>query len=227
MQVHTRHAPWFAVARLSLDPGETVRAEPGAMVATSYGVAVEAQVQGGLLRSLARAALGGEQLLVSSYTAPEQGGWVDLAPILPGDVHVIELDGAAGWCLTRSCWLAAELGVELQAQWPGFRPLFGGERGFLLHASGTGRSVLSCCGALDVLTLAAGEFATVDSGHVVGYLDVVQSRVRPISQGAPQSMRTGEGLVFDFAGPGQVLIQTRSPRGLVTWLQANGLAPRS
>jgi uncharacterized protein (AIM24 family) len=103
--------------------------------------------------------------------------------------------------------------VELTTQWAGFRSLFGGERGLLLHATGTGRLVLTCYGALDVLTLQPSDYVTVDSGHVVAYPDGVQARIRPISQGVPQSMRSGEGLVFDFAGPGQVFTQTRNARG--------------
>jgi uncharacterized protein (TIGR00266 family) len=197
------------------------------MLATSYGVAVDARLQGGLFASLARAALGGESLLVSTFTAAQQGGWVDAAPALPGDLYVVELDGTTGWCLSRGCWLASDVAVELQTQWGGFRSLFGGEGGFLLHASGAGAVVLSCYGALDVLTLGPGEYVTVDTGHVVGYADTVQSRIRPITQGITQSMRSGEGLVFDFAGPGHVLTQTRNPRGLITWLQANGLGARS
>ncbi|MGH4025531.1 MAG: TIGR00266 family protein [Pseudonocardiaceae bacterium] len=226
MQVHTRHTPTFGVARLGLAPGESVRAGSGTMVATSYGVGVDVRPQGGLLSSLARAALGGESPLVFTYTAPVQGGWIDVAPPLPGDLHVIELNNAGGWCLSRECWLASDTGVELQSQWAGFRPLFGGERGFLVHASGIGRMVLSGYGAMDILQLAVGDYVTVDTGHVVGYPDGMQSRIRPVCQGVPQSMRTGEGLVFDFAGPGQVLTQARAPRGLVCWLQANGLGAR-
>lgn len=222
-----RHTPSSGVARLGLAPGEAVRVESGAMLATSYGVAVAARPQGALLTSLARAALGAESELVHTYSAPAQGGWVDVAPALPGDLHVIELNGAPGWCLRRGCWLASAAGVELTGRWDGFRSLFGGQAGFLVHASGAGRMVVCCYGALDVLSLAAGEYLTVDTGHVVGYADVVQSRIRPISQGAGQSMRSGEGLVFDFAGPGQVLTQTRNPRALVGWLHANGLAQRS
>jgi uncharacterized protein (AIM24 family) len=48
-----------------------------------------------------------------------------------------------------------------------------------------------------------------------------------MNQGITQSLKSGEGLVFDFAGPGRVLTQTRNPRGLVSWLQANGLGARS
>ena len=138
MQIQPRHTPSFAVARLALAPGEPARVESGAMVATSYGVTVEARASGGLLKSLARAALGGESFHVSTFTAPDGGGWVDVAPNLPGDLHIAELDGTDGWCITRGCWLASAVGVELATQWGGFHTLFGGEGGLLVHASGTG-----------------------------------------------------------------------------------------
>ena len=38
MNVAIRHSPSFAVARVALDPGESFRAESGAMMATSPGV---------------------------------------------------------------------------------------------------------------------------------------------------------------------------------------------
>ncbi|MDQ3885493.1 MAG: TIGR00266 family protein, partial [Actinomycetota bacterium] len=155
------------------------------------------------------------------------GGWVDVAPTLPGDLHVVELDGAAGWCIARGCWLASAIGVELATQWDGFRTLVGGEGGFLMHVSGTGPVVISCYGALDVVILQAGEYVTLDTGHVVAYADSVQSRVRSVSQGVVQSVKSGEGLVVDFAGPGQVLTQTRNPRRLISWLQEQGLGSRS
>jgi uncharacterized protein (TIGR00266 family) len=227
VQVQVRHNPSFTVARIHLAAGEPVRVEAGAMLATSYGVQVEAKMAGGLLKSLTRAALGGESFFVSTYTAPAHGGWVDVAPNLPGDVQVVDLDGSVGWNITRGCWLASAAGVNLETQWGGFRNLFGGEGGFLVHVSGHGPVLVSCFGALDVLALQTGELVTVDAGHVVAYADTVQSRIRPISQGMVQSMKSGEGLVFDFAGPGQVFTQTRNPRGLVTWLQANGLGARA
>lgn len=227
MQVRTRHTPSYGVARLVLAPGEPVRVESGAMLATSYGVTVLSRAQGGLLKSLARAAFGGDSLLVATYTAPQQGGWVDVAPNLPGDLNVIELDGRSGWCVTKGCWLASASTVQLDVQWAGFKNLFGGEGGFMTHVGGQGPVVVACYGALDVMTLQPGEFVTVDTGHVVAYADTVQSRLRQINQGISQSLKSGEGLVFDFAGPGQVLVQTRTPRGLVSWLQANGVGSRS
>ncbi|WP_406692951.1 TIGR00266 family protein [Saccharopolyspora sp. ID03-671] len=227
MQVRTRHTPSYGVARLMLAPGEPVRVESGSMLATSYGVGVESRAQGGFFKSLARSALGGESFYVSTYTAPQQGGWVDVAPTLPGDLNVLELDGRVGWCVTRGNWLASASTVQVETQWGGFQNLFGGESGFLTRLSGHGSAVVACYGALDVVTLQPGEYVTIDTGHVVAYADTVQSQLRQMNQGVAQSLKSGEGLVFDFAGPGQVLTQTRNPRGLVGWLKSNGLGPRS
>jgi uncharacterized protein (AIM24 family) len=34
------------------------------------------------------------------------------------------------------------------------------------------------------------------------------------------SVKSGEGLVLDFQGPGRVVTQSRNPNGLITWLQS-------
>ncbi|MCP2164860.1 AIM24 family protein [Goodfellowiella coeruleoviolacea] len=220
MQVRTRHTPAYGVARLVLAPAEPVQVESGAMLSTSYGVGVAGK--GGAARGLGRVGKG-----AVVFTAPPQGGWVDVAGQLPGDVHVLELDGTTGWCVARSAWLASASTIALDQQAPPLRALFGGDHGFLNHLHGHGSSVLTCYGALDVVALDAGELVTVDSGHVLAFPDTVRARLRALRQGGEQSVRTGDGLVFDFAGPGLVLTQTRNPRGLVNWLQANGLATRA
>ncbi len=225
MQVCTRHTPSFGVARLMLAAGESAGVESGAMLATSYGLAVDTRSGGGMLAA-ARAAFGGEHSSAVTYTASGQSGWVDVAPSLPGDLDVLELDGQGGWCVSRQCWLAAASTTRAQVRWSGFRNLFGGEEGFLTHITGQGPLVVCCYGALDVVTLSPGEFVTIDAGHLVAYADSVQSRLRQLEQGGAQSLRTGAGLVFDFAGPGRVLTQTRDPRGLAAWLRHHGSAGR-
>ena len=94
MEITTRHTPAYGVARLGLAPGETVRVESGAMMAMSGGVTLESKAEGGMLKSLKRAALGGESFFVSTYTAPSQGGFVDVAARLPGDITSISLAGS-------------------------------------------------------------------------------------------------------------------------------------
>ena len=90
MQIDIRNTPAFGIARLTLDPNEQVRAEAGSMMATSDGVVLEAKAEGGVLKSLKRAALGGESFFLTTYKAPAQGGFVDVAPRLPGDLIVLE-----------------------------------------------------------------------------------------------------------------------------------------
>ncbi|WP_216210135.1 TIGR00266 family protein [Amycolatopsis aidingensis] len=218
MQVQIRHQPSFAVARLLLAPGEPAQVESGAMLATSYGVHVQSQSQGGVMKGLGRAFLAGESFFISTFTAPQNGGWVDVAANLPGDVQVINLDGRVGWCVTRGCWLASAHGVQTETKWGGFKNLFGGEGGFLTHATGQGQLLVACYGALETVTLQQGEMITIDTGHVVAFADSTQYQVRKVSEGMIQSMKSGEGLVFDFAGPGQVLTQTRNPAALIAWI---------
>jgi uncharacterized protein (AIM24 family) len=71
------------VARVWLDPGEELRGESGTMMATSTGVEVKASTQGGVMKGLKRSFLGGESLFITAYTAPVEGGWVDVATALP------------------------------------------------------------------------------------------------------------------------------------------------
>lgn len=217
MNVTTRHNPSFAVARIALSGNESIKAESGAMMAHSAGVAVEAKMQGGLMKGLKRSVLGGESLFVTSFHAPAEGGWVDVAANLPGDVTTVELGGGA-LNVSRGNWLASAAGVELDTKWGGFKNLMGGEGGFLVHASGTGTVVVSCYGALDTVELAAGESVVVDSGHVVAFDPSVQFTTRKVTKGMMATLKSGEGLVMEFSGPGRILTQSRDPSALIGWL---------
>ncbi len=220
MNVEVRHNPSFAAARVHLEGREELKAESGAMMATSAGVAVQASTQGGLMKGLKRSFLGGESLFISTYTAPAAGGWVDVADHLPGDIVVAELTPGAAMSVTKGSWLASAAGVDLDTKWGGFKNMFGGEGGFLIHATGQGTIVLSCYGAVDRIELAAGESVTIDTGHVVAFGPTVTSQLRKVAGGVIQTLKSGEGLVFDFAGPGWVMTQSRNPAALESWIRA-------
>ena len=217
MDIAIRHAPSFAVARATLAPGETIRAESGAMMATSAGISVEASLGGGgVMKALKRSVLGGESLFITRLTAGDAGGWVDCAARLPGDAAVLDVDGALN--LTRGAWLCSADGVEIDTKWGGFKNLVGGEGGFLVHMTGTGQVIASCYGALEVVELGAGEQLVLDSGHLVAYSDGMTFTTRKVTSGLMQTLKSGEGLVFEFTGPGRVWAQTRNPSELVAWL---------
>jgi uncharacterized protein (TIGR00266 family) len=216
MEVDVRSPGAFAVARCQLGPGEQLKTESGAMMATSAGVAIDAQMQGGLMSGLKRSVLGGESLFISTYTAPDTGGWVDCAANLPGDVISLELNDALN--ISRGNWLCSAAGIELDTKWGGFKNLFGGEGGFLIHASGSGTIVVSCYGALDTVELGAGESLVLDSGHLVAFDPSIEFTTRKATKGIAATLKSGEGFVMELTGPGRVFTQTRSPGALVSWL---------
>jgi uncharacterized protein (TIGR00266 family) len=203
-----------------LAPNEAIRAESGAMLATSGDVTFDAKMQGGLMGSLKRAALGGESFFMTTFTAGPGGGWVDCAAALPGGIGVHTITPDLGLNISRGSYLCSESGVEIDTKWGGFKNLFGGEGGFLIHASGEGTIILSCYGAVDTIDLAEGESVTIDSGHVVAFGATVTSQVRKVAGGMMQTLKSGEGLVFDFTGPGWVMTQTRNPSALESWIRA-------
>lgn len=189
------------------------------MMAHSVGLQLEAKMEGGMLKSLKRSVLGGESLFISTYTAPAQGGWVDVAAKLPGDLKAIELDGSTNWILERGNWLASEASVDVDTKWQGFRMLAGGEGGFMAHAAGTGKVLVASYGAIEVLSLGPGEQVIVDTNHMLAFPDTVSYELtRAVEGKSIQSMKSGEGFVFRFTGPGDIWIQSRNQQQLIAWL---------
>ena len=216
MDVEIRASPSFAVGRCKLAGGEQMKAEAGAMMAHSVGVELEAKVQGGLMKGLKRSILGGESLFMTTWTAPQEGGWVDVAANLPGDLAVLDVAGEMN--VTQGGWLASSIGIELDTKWGGFKNVFGDEGGFLVHCSGSGKIVVACYGAIEQLELAAGEKVVLDSGHLVAFDPSVEFITRKVTKGIMQTLKSGEGFVMEFTGPGRILTQTRNPQGLIGWL---------
>ena len=62
------------------------------------------------------------------------------------------------------------------------------------------------------VALQPGERFTLDAGHMVAYDEGMQ--MQPAHGRAGQdaaSLKSGEGWVFDFTGPGRVMSQSRNP----------------
>ncbi|BDH59717.1 TIGR00266 family protein [Tsukamurella sp. PLM1] len=221
MQVQLRHNPSFTMARCQLAPNEPMTVESGAMVAHSAGMNLQSQAQGGIMQGLKRSLLSGESFFVSTFTAPPQGGWVDVAGTLPGDIAVLQIQPDRPYYITRGGWLASSYGVQTATQFGGAKTFFGGEGAFGLQVSGQGEVLVAVYGAIDVIDLQPGEQVVIDTGHVVAYDLNMQFSMRRAVQGKwIQSMKSGEGMVFEFTGPGRVLLQTRNPRGLEGWIRS-------
>lgn len=221
MEIQERHNPSFSVARVLLGPGEAIRAESGSMMAMAPDIALDAKIEGGMMKGLKRSVLGGESLFITSATAGPQGGWIDLAPSLPGDLTTFDITPDAPLFIQKGSFLCAEHGVEIDTKWGGMKNLFGGEGGFLLRASGQGKVVVSLYGALDRFPLAAGQQVIVDTNHMVAFHESVTMELKKAAAGNWKSMKTGEGLVFLFTGPGELVMQSRNPDDIVQYVAAN------
>jgi uncharacterized protein (TIGR00266 family) len=211
MELQIRHQPAFSTARATLQPNEQMRLESGAMVTMSPDIVVEGKMEGGFLKALKRSALGGESFFQTTATAGPNGGFVDVAMGLPGDSVILQSTAASPWILSQSSWIASSMGLVLDTKWGGMKSLFGGEGAFLVHVSGDGILLAGAYGAIEVVKLAAGEKIVVDSGHMVAVQASVTMSLHKAATGWMNTIKSGEGLVFHFEGPGEVYTQTRNP----------------
>lgn len=209
------YQPSFAVVRLLLEPGESIRAESGAMVSMSPTIEMESKVAGGLGKALGRL-LGGESLFQTTFTAARGPGELVLAPALIGDVAAIPLQGQA-MMVTSGCFLAGDTALQMETK-TSIKSFFAGEGLFLMRLSGHGTLFVSSFGALHAVDLAAGQPYIVDTGHIVAFSDTMQLEVHRAARSLIGSFTSGEGFVAHFAGPGRVYIQSRSPQGFSSWI---------
>ena len=96
MKVELLQQPDSAIACVTLDAGEEVIAEAGAMVAMDASVSASTTLRqgrsGGIFSSVGRV-LGGESLFLSVFRSGKAGDEVWLAPKLVGDLLVYDMQG--------------------------------------------------------------------------------------------------------------------------------------
>ena len=206
--------PSFALLTVSLEEGESVRAESGAMVSHDAGIDIETNASGGFLTSVRRA-FGGESFFQNTFSARTPGD-VRFAPPLPGDVEHVGLDDETLFVQSGS-YLAGDASLDVDTDFGGARTFFGGEGLFLLRVSGGGPLFLASYGAIEAVDLAERDSLVVDTGHVVAFEESADFAVRRIG-GLRSTLASGEGLVCEFSGTGTVWIQSRSQDAFLSWL---------
>lgn len=204
-----QHQGAFALAVVNLQPNQSISAEAGAMVSMSGNVDLQSELKGGVFGALKRA-VGGESAFVSTFTAQGGAGEVTFAPGAPGDVAGIEMRGQT-FMVQSSSYLAGDTSLEVDTKFGGSRSFFGGEGLFVLKVTGTGLLLVSSFGAIHRRVLRPGEQYLVDTGHLVAWEGHMNYNIRKAAKsGYLRSFLSGEGLVAEFTGPGEILIQTRN-----------------
>ncbi|NLI78900.1 MAG: TIGR00266 family protein [Candidatus Riflebacteria bacterium] len=210
----------YAMIKVDLAANEVMKAESGAMVAMHPNIDVEAKVDGGMFGALKRAVLTGESVFFQTLKATRGPGEVYLAPGVPGDVTVMELNGANHFFLQKQAFLAGDDGLTIEAVSQGFfKGLLSGEGMFIQKVSGKGTLAISSFGAIHKITLAPGQQYIVDNSHLVAWSGTVTYDVQKASSGWFSSIGSGEGLVCKVNGPGDVWFQTRNPGAFGSWIR--------
>ncbi|MCU1265163.1 MAG: Mitochondrial biosis [Acidobacteria bacterium] len=211
------HQPAFSLAVVHLQPEQSIQAESGAMVSMSANIELQSQMKGGLFGAIKRAA-GGESAFVSTFTSRGGPGEVTLAPGAPGDIAAIEMNNQT-FFVQSSSYLAGDASLVVDTKWGGAKSFFGGEGLFVLQVQGQGLLLVSSFGAIHRKRLQAGERYVVDTGHLVAWEGTTQYTLRKAASGFFRSMVSGEGIVAEFSGPGELLIQTRNLAALAGLLK--------
>jgi uncharacterized protein (TIGR00266 family) len=216
MNVDVRYGPAYALAMVTLERGENIQVESGAMVGMSPDLEMETEARGGFLKSLGRSMFGGESFFMNTYTAVAKGDLIALAPPLPGDVAVIEMHGET-LMVQSGAYLASSEGINVETKWSGAKTFFGSEGLIMLRISGTGTLIVSSYGAIHHMNLAAGEQFVVDTGHLVTFEEHLDFDLKKVA-GWKSTLFSGEGLVIELEGPGSLTLQSRSQDSFLAWL---------
>src|SRR3990172_1573164 len=193
---------------VSLQPGEEITSEAGAMMFLSGDVSMDVEMPGGIMGGLKRAVLSGESMFLAKYRARGAGA-VGLCGPFPGSIRQHELDGEI--ICEKHAYLAhhGEVAIESAfAKKAGMGFMGGGEGFFLQRLRGKGTVWLHGGGDFLDFDLADGQTLVVDTGCMVIIQPSVRYEVK--TQGSlKKSLVSGEGFfLVHMTGPGHVTLQT-------------------
>ncbi len=212
MEYAIQSQPSYSLLEVTLDPGQSIVAEAGAMTWMTDAIRMTTSTRGGALSGLRRSVLGGESFFQNTYEAESAPGVVGLAPGQPGDIVMRRMDGQ-DLMLEKNAYLASEPGVQVDSNFQGLRGLFN-EGLFVLRASGIGSLFFNSYG--DVTEIDVDGSYVVDNGHAVAWeptLDYRITRGRSI-----RSFLFSDQLLLRFTGRGKLWVQSRNPQSLASWV---------
>ncbi len=196
---------------VTLEPGESVRAETGSMLYLDAGIEVNTNMEGGLFKGVKRMLMG-EGLFITTFTnTSSMPAKLAFAAPYPGVLIPINLADIGGeYTCQRDSYLCSlgDVDVEIAFTKKIGAGLFGGEGFILQKLSGSGLAFVHIGGTLIEKKLAPGEVLRVDTGCLAGFTKDVQYDIQFMG-GFKNSLFGGEGLFYAvLTGPGTVHLQS-------------------
>jgi uncharacterized protein (TIGR00266 family) len=205
---------------ITLDPGEVVVAEAGAMMYMTRGIEMQTvfgdpSKQQGILGKLFDAGkrmVTGESLFLTTFgAAGSQRERVAFAAPYPGKIIPLHVDELGGEVLCqKQAFLCAARGVQLDIAFQKRLGvgLFGGEGFILERIRGDGMAFAHAGGTIIKRQLAPGERMRLDTGCLVAFQPSVDYDIQ-LAGGIKTSLFGGEGLFLaTLTGPGTVWLQS-------------------
>ncbi|MBK8189608.1 MAG: TIGR00266 family protein [Vampirovibrionales bacterium] len=204
---------------ISLEPGESVMAEAGAMLYMTDGVEMETRLGAGgaensdtigKLWKGAKRMLAGDSLFMTVCTAHHQAGAVGFSAPNPGKIIELNLSETGPMLCQRSAFLCAETTVDMDIAFTKRfgAGLFGGEGFILQKLTGPGQAFAHAGGMVFPLELKPGQTLRVDTGCLAAMSASIDYDIRLV-KGVKTALFGGEGLFFaHLAGPGKVYLQS-------------------
>jgi len=213
-----KYKPSYSMLVVSLDPGESVTAEAGAMTYMSPNIDVKTRMrERSILGTLGLTFLGRQSFFVNDYTSLREGGEVGFVSAPVGDIQTLEVTPSQGYIIQKAAYIASTENVDLDVKWEGFTKGLFGQGLFMIKVTGKGLLFINTFGAIDKHSLQQGQKLVVDNFHLVAFSDTCQYKVTKFG-GLKETIFGGEGLVTEITGPGEVYIQTKNLREFVEWL---------
>ena len=224
MDVDYEFQPAFTLMTANLGSGESIKVEPGAMVAQSSGLNVETgrASKGGLIGGLIKSAIGGESFFINTYTAGSSGGWISMAPSSPGDICTFDLGPGQNMYMQGGAFMACSHNIQYDTKFQGAKALLSREGAFFLRAfseGGSGQVFYCSYGAIKEVEVTPDAPIIVDNGHLVAFTEGVSYEAQRAGSWKT-TIFGGEAVVLKLSGSGKAWIQTRNLAAL-----ANKLMP--
>jgi len=198
----------MGLVEFTLNKGEKVTAEAAAMVYITGNIITETKMrEGGLLKSLKAAALGGESFFVNEFIAQENNCKLGLTGNTLGDIQVISVQEE--FIVQSGAFVGSTGDLTLDTQWQGFTKGIFGTNLFMLKTVGNGDMFVNAWGGIIQKTLQPGERMLLDNYQLVALSSTAGYRVTKHGS-LKTSIFGGEALVMEIVGPGTVYIQTKN-----------------
>jgi uncharacterized protein (TIGR00266 family) len=208
----------FPMIRFTLDKGDNVKAQAGAMVAMSEGVRLEGKADGGLTKAIGRM-FSGQSFFMQHVVAETKAGWVLFASPVPGGISNVDIKPGYSLSVQKNGFLAGTAGVDVSTRSQGLlQSMFGGQGFFVVELTGSGTAFLHTYGSMYEIDVPKGEHVLVDNGYLVAWDSNMEYEVTKGASSWFSAVTSGAGFACKFTGPGRILVQTRSPLGLGAWI---------